>query len=73
MYDEERLEERIAAMPPALCERWQPDGMSAPPNSAMLPQKRAVENCDHPRHFIIEIVGGPRMLVCIQCGKEIKP
>lgn len=69
MYDEERLEDRINGFPQHLRDLWQPDGMSAPP----LPQRRDPNDCRHPRHFIIEVIGGPRMLVCLECGTEINP
>ncbi len=37
MYDEDREEERQAGMPAHERERWQPDGMSAPPEAPEKP------------------------------------
>lgn len=73
IYDEERLEEQIAGLPQHLRNLWQPDGMSAPPERALrAPRlKRDPNDCEHPRHFIIEVIGGPRMLVCLECGTEL--
>lgn len=37
IFDEEREEERINALPRALRDQWQPDGMSAPPEAEAKP------------------------------------